>query len=111
VSVNEIIISIDSFHSRNKHDIIASNNHYVTRLFQNNLTEDKISEDALKSYYVDYYLSHIQHGGFSEFIKAFSNKPKILYYIANGLETLGAGKHLALFNKVFFEQFQHYQEH
>jgi hypothetical protein len=104
MSMNEIIISIDSFHSRNKHDIIASNNHYVTRLFQNNLTEDKISEDALKSYYIDYYLSHIQHGGFSAFIKAFSNKPKILYYIASGLETLGAGKHLALFNKVFFEE-------
>jgi len=103
MSINEIIISIDSFHSQNKYDVVSSNNQYITKLFQNNIEEDKISEDALKSYYVDYYLSHIQHGGFSEFIKDFSNKPKILYYIYAGLETLGTQKHLALFKKVFFE--------
>jgi len=103
MSINEIIISIDSFHSQNEHDIVSSNNQYITKLFQNNIDEDKIPEDALKSYYIDYYLSHIQYGGFSEFIKAFSNKPKILYYIYAGLETLGTKKHLALFKKVFFE--------
>ena len=104
MSLNEIIISIDSFHSKNEHDIVSSNNQYITKLFQNDMEEDKISEDALKSYYVDYYLSHIQYGSFLEFIKDFSNKPKILYYIYAGLETLGTQKHLALFQKVFFEE-------
>jgi hypothetical protein len=104
MSVNEIIISIDSFHSQNEHDIVFSNNQYITKLFQNNIEEDKISEDALKSYYIDYYLSHIQYSGFSEFIKDFSNKPKILYYIYTGLETLKTKKHLKLFQKVFFEE-------
>lgn len=104
MSVNEIIISIDSFHSQNEHDIVSSNSQYITKLFQHNIQEDKISEDALKSYYIDYYLSNIQHGGFSVFIKDFSNKPKILYYIYAGLETLRTEKHLKLFEKVFFEK-------
>ena len=101
MSINEIIISIDSFHSQNKYDIVSSNNLYITKLFQNDIEEDKISEDALKSYYVDYYLSHIEHGGFSEFIKNFSHKSKILYYIHAGLQALKVEKHLALFQKVF----------
>ena len=103
MSINEIIISIDSFYSQNKHDIVFSNTQYITKLFQNNIEEDKISEDALKSYYIDYYLSHIQHSNFSEFIKNFSHKPKILYYIYAGLEALESNKHLELFKKVFFE--------
>jgi len=102
--INDIIISQDSFQSENRHAIVSSNNQYVTKLFQNNIKEDKISEDALKSYYIDFYLSHIQHNSFSSFIKNFSNKSKILYYIKAGLETLKTEKHLALFQKVFFEE-------
>lgn len=101
---NDIIISLESFYSENRYDIISSNNQFITKLFQNNVKEDKISEDALKSYYIDYYLSHIQYSGFLEFIKDFSNKPKILYYIHTGLETLKSENHLALFQKVFFEK-------
>ncbi len=101
---NEIIISIESFHSQNEHDIIYSNSQYITKLFQNNVEEDKISEDALKSYYVDYYLSHIKYNGFSEFIQNFSNKPKILYYIRSGLESLQTKKHLELFQKAFLKE-------
>lgn len=101
--MNDIVISLDSFHSQNKHDIVSSNNQYITKLFQNHIEEDKISEDALKSYYVDYYLSHILHGGFSKFIEDFSKKEKILYYIQAGLEELKSKKHLELFQKVFFD--------
>jgi len=102
--MNDIVISIDSFHSENKHDIVSSNNQYITKLFQNNIEEDKISEDALKSYYVDYYLSHVLHNNFSNFIDNFYNKPKILYYIHAGLEALKAQEHLSLFQKVFYTE-------
>jgi len=101
MSVKHIVVTTKSFHSHSKHDIISSNIEYVTKLFQNNLREDKISEEALKSYYVDYYLSHILHGGFSDFIKDFKNRHTILYFIRIGLETFGTTKHLTLFNKVF----------
>ena len=108
MSINEIIISIDSFHSENKHDIINSNSQYITKLFQNNIKEDKISEEALTSYYVDYYLSYIQYNGFSEFINNFSNKPKTLYYIYSGLKALQTKKHLKLFQKALFQNNNQY---
>lgn len=104
MSSNDIVISIDSFHSRNKYDIVSSNNQFITKLFQNNIEEDKISENALKSYYVDYYLSHINYGGFTKFIENFASKLKILYYIYSGLEALGTKKHLALFQKALLEE-------
>lgn len=104
MSRNDIIISRESFHSQNKYDVVFSNTQYITKLFQNNIQEDKISEDALKSYYVDYYLSHILHNGFTSFIENFSNKSKILYYIHAGLKALKTQKHLELFEKVFYQE-------
>ena len=99
--INHIVVSTESFHSHNKYDIVSSNIEYITKLFQQNLKEDKISDQALYSYYVDYYLSHILHGNFADFIENFSNRYKTLYYIRAGLEALGAKKHLKLFNKAF----------
>lgn len=104
MTTNHIIVTTDSFHSQNKHDLVASNSHYITKLFQNNLEEDKISESALQSYYVDYYHSHIIHGGFYDFIEAFKESHKILYYIRSGLKALKSTKHLKLFNAVFPEK-------
>ena len=105
MDVRHIVITTDSFHSKNKHDIVESNIYYLTKLFQHNLREDKISQEALKSYYVDYYLSHILHAGFSDFIKNFQYQYKTLYYIRKGLEAFKAKKHLYLFNKVFPNRF------
>jgi len=101
MSTKYIIVTSNSFHSQNRYDIISSNIHYITKLFQHNLREDKISQEALKSYYVDYYLSHILHGGFSDFIENFNHRAKILYYIRLGLKSLDAKKHLILFNRAF----------
>jgi hypothetical protein len=99
MSIQHIIVATESFTSTNKRDVIISNSLYVTKLFQQGLKEDKISDDALKSYYVDYYLSHLQHGGFEDFLKNFSNRHKTLYYISAGLEAIKAKKHLKLFHK------------
>jgi len=101
MSINHIVVTTESFHNHDKYAIISSNIEYITKLFQENLKEDKISKEALYSYYVDYYLSHILHGDYADFIEGFSNRPKTLYYIRAGLEALGATKHLKLFNKAF----------
>jgi len=92
----KIIISQKSLVSQNPSKIIDSNNQYITKLFQNNIHDSNICEDALKSYYVDYYLSHIQHGGFSTFIEHIETRPKTLYYIKEGLKSIKAENHLEL---------------
>jgi len=92
----KIIISQESFDTNDPHKIIDSNIQYLTKLFQNNIPDSEICEEALKSYYVDYYLSHIEHGGFSNFRKHIETRPKTLYYIKEGLKSIGAENHLEL---------------
>lgn len=101
--IKNIIVTTNSFTSDNPNDLIASNTHYVTKLFQKKIPENQISDNALKSYYVDYYHSHIIHGNFENFIKEFRKNYKILYYIRSGLKAIKADKHLKLFNAIFPE--------
>ncbi|CAA6812001.1 MAG: Unknown protein [uncultured Sulfurovum sp.] len=111
--INDIVISTDSFHSENKYDIVSSNNQYITKLFQKNIEEDRISEDALKSYYVDYYLSHISHSGFQKSMEVFLSKSKTIYYIQAGLKALKTENHLNLFQKACLNQendYAHYDQ-
>jgi len=96
---NESLLSQDNFH------LIQSNIQYITKLFQNNVHDDNISEDALKSYYVDYYLSHIQHNGFVSFIESLHSNSKTFYYICEGLRSINAPQHLQLLtNALNFNQ-------
>jgi hypothetical protein len=92
----KIIISKESFDTQDPYKIIDSNIQYLTKLFQNNVPDSEICEEALKSYYVDYYLSHIKYGGFSNFIEHIETRPKTLYYIKEGLKSIGAKNHLEL---------------
>ena len=103
MSLHHIIVSEESLYSDHKQDIINSNVHYITKIFQNNIHEDKLYKDALQSYYLNYYLSHIICGGFKNFIEEVKSKYKIQYYIRNGLKTLKSDKHLELFNRAFKE--------
>ena len=94
--IEKIIVSESSLKNYYFHDIVHSNIEYITKLFQKNIKEDYICEDALKSYYVDYYLSHIKHGGFSNFLSEIQKNSKIFYYIKEGLQSIGASEHLEL---------------
>jgi hypothetical protein len=91
-----IVISQESFKSKDFNQIVNSNIQYITKLFQHNVSDNDISEEALKSYYIDYYLSHITHGGFSNFIEHIKSRPKTLYYLKEGLKSIHAKNHLEL---------------
>ena len=101
MSHHQIIVSQESLKSPNTYDIVNSNVHYISQLFQHNLHEDAIYEDALKSYYVDYYYSFINCDGFERFIKEVNSQETVQYYIRTGLEALRSEKHLELFTRLF----------
>jgi len=92
----KIIVSQTTLNALDPNELIDSNIHYITKLFQKNVPESEICEEALKSYYVDYYLSHITRGGFSNFIKHIETRPETLYYIKEGLKSIQAKNHLEL---------------
>jgi predicted MPP superfamily phosphohydrolase len=91
-----IIVEESTTFSTKKSHLVQSNIYYITKLFQNNVPHSSISEDALKSYYIDFYLSHIQHNGFINFVTNLEANSKTIYYILEGLKSIKALKHLQL---------------
>lgn len=91
-----VIVSTDAITSDDPSELIYSNIDVVNALFAEHLTHDEISSDALRSYYVDYFLAELNNGGFSQFVYN-SRWGKCIDYIRDGLAAMGANKHLELF--------------
>lgn len=66
--LDAVIVSIDAMGSDDPCDLISSNIDVVNALLNEHLNPDEISIDALRSYYVDYFLSQLNNGGFSQFV-------------------------------------------
>jgi hypothetical protein len=80
-------------------DIVSSNIEVVNALFGEHLRADEIAPDALRSYYVDYYLAQVENGGFSQFVYNSHWSPVMNGFIREGLAAMRAMRHLALFNE------------
>jgi Domain of unknown function (DUF4375) len=94
-----VILSDQSFASTEPYDIISSNIELVNALFGEHLKADEIAPDALRSYYVDYYLAQVENGGFSQFVYNSHWSPLMNGFIREGLAAMRAVQHLALFNE------------
>jgi hypothetical protein len=94
-----VIVSDQSFASADHCDIVYSNIELVNALFGEHLKADEMAPDALRSYYVDYYLAQVENGGFSQFVYNSHWSPLMNGYIREGLAAMKAAGHLALFNE------------
>ena len=59
----------------------------------------QIHEDALMSYYLDYYTSQYTEGNFAQFVHNSKWNTELNELIEEGLQLLGAEKHLELFQQ------------
>jgi hypothetical protein len=94
-----VIVSDQSFASTDPYDIISSNIDLVNALFGEYLRPEEIAPDALRSYYVDYYLAQVENGGFSQFVYNSRWSSLMNGFIREGLLAVRAVRHLALFNE------------
>jgi hypothetical protein len=62
------------------------------------LDAPEIAPNALRSYYVDFYLTQALAGGFAQYVFTVPEREEIDAYVREGLEGMGAVAHLALFN-------------
>ena len=95
---SSVIVSNQSVASADPSDIVYSNIEFVNALFGEHLRADEIAPDALRSYYVDYYLAQVNNGGFSQFVYNSHWSPLMNAFIREGLLAMKAVGHLALFN-------------
>jgi hypothetical protein len=94
-----VIVSKDSLESDDPYDIVWSNIRFINALLEEHFTHDELSQDALRSYYVDYYLAQVNNGGFSQFAYNSGWEENTIRYVREGLRAVGASQHFELFNQ------------
>ncbi|MEP6930137.1 MAG: hypothetical protein ABI850_08995 [Flavobacterium sp.] len=92
-----IIISETAANSETPQDIINSNISVINLMREEKIDDDLIHEDALMSYYLDYYASQYTEGNFSQFVYNSKWNKELNELIEEGLALIGAEKHLELF--------------
>lgn len=93
----KIIISETAANSENAQDIINSNISVINLMREEKIDDDLIHEDALMSYYLDFYTSKYIQGNFAQFVYDSRWNKELNELIEEALALLGAEKHLELF--------------
>jgi Domain of unknown function (DUF4375) len=99
IQIEAVVVSDESFRSEEPGDLVESNVSFVNALFDEYLNPDEVSLDALRSYYVDYYLAEVNNGGFSQFVYNSGWNPQVVTFVRDGLREIKASRHLALFEE------------
>jgi hypothetical protein len=94
-----ILVSETAMNSENLQDIIHSNISIINLMREEGVSDEFIHEDALLSYYLDYYWSQNSQGNFSQFVHQSGWNKELNELIEEGLALIGAQKHLELFQQ------------
>jgi hypothetical protein len=94
-----IIISETAANSENPQDVIDSNISVINLMREEKIDDDLIHEDALTSYYLDYYTAQYTQGNFAQFVYNSGWDKELNELIEEGLALIGAQKHLELFQQ------------
>lgn len=97
-SKHPVVLTIDSAPAANE-DVVDSNVTVVNAMYAELLDAPEIAPNALRSYYVDFYLTQALAGGFAQYVFTVPEREEIDAYVREGLEGMGATAHLALFNR------------
>lgn len=79
--------------------VVDANVEVVNAMYAELLQAGEIAADALRSYYVDFYLTQSLAGGFAEYVFAVPEREDLDTYIREGLQRMGAVRNLDLFNR------------
>lgn len=80
-------------------DVVGDNVTVVNAMYLALLNAEEIAPNALRSYFVDFYLTQALDGGFAQYVFMTPDREELDGYIREGLEGMGAREHLELFNR------------
>ena len=80
-------------------DVVDANVDVVNTMYAELLDIEEIATTALRSYYVDFYLTQALGGGFAQYVFTAPEREEIDAFIRAGLDGMGAAAHLDLFNR------------
>ncbi|MFF2316150.1 hypothetical protein ACFVTE_07750 [Arthrobacter sp. NPDC058097] len=80
-------------------EVVDSNVAVVNTMYQELLGSAEIAPNALRSYFVDFYLTQSLGGGFAQYVFTAPDREELDAYIREGLEGMGAAGHVDLFGR------------
>lgn len=95
---NPVILTKDSIEAANA-DVVDANVTVVNEMYDELLNHEEIATNALRSYFVDYYLTQALAGGFAQYVFTVPEREDVDTFVREGLEAMGATGHLELFNR------------
>lgn len=95
---NPVILTKDSIEAANA-DVVDANVTVVNEMYEELLNHEEIATNALRSYFVDYYLTQALAGGFAQYVFTVPEREEVDTFVREGLEAMGATGHLELFNR------------
>tara|TARA_R110000868_G_scaffold68878_6_gene203488 strand:+ start:6533 stop:7072 length:540 start_codon:yes stop_codon:yes gene_type:complete len=95
----KIIISETAAASENLQDVINSNISVINLMREEKMEDDLIHEDAIMSYYLDYYNAQCTEGNFGQFVYNSGWNGELNELVEEGLALIGAEKHLEFFQQ------------
>ena len=98
INENPVILTKDSIEADNA-DVVDANVTVVNEMYEELLNHEEIATNALRSYFVDYYLTQALAGGFAQYVFTVPEREEVDAFVREGLEGMGAKAHLDLFNR------------
>jgi hypothetical protein len=98
ITTNALVLSKESINGSDA-DVVDANVDVVNAMYAELLDIQEIAENALRSYYVDFYLTQSLEGGFAQYVFTALGRDDVDAFIREGLEGMGATAHLDLFNR------------
>jgi len=94
---DKIIVSENAFKSAETTDIINSNIAIVNVMREEGIKDEDIHEDALLSYYLDYYTSQVHKSGFAQFVHHSKWTEDLNTILEKAFVKVGSQEHLDFF--------------
>jgi hypothetical protein len=97
MSQNPVVLTKASIEAGSE-EVVDANVHVVNAMYGSLLDSREIAPAALRSYYVDFYVTQSLEGGFAQYVFT-ADRDEVDPLIREGLESMGATAHLELFNR------------
>lgn len=83
----------------NNEDVVGDNVSVVNAMNRSLVGTDDIAPNALRSYFVDFYITQALDGGFAQYAFMAPDRAELDRWVREGLAAMGAAAHLELFDR------------
>lgn len=93
-----VVLTLESTDARDE-EVVDANVAVVNAMYRELLGPGEIASNALRSYFVDFYLTQALAGGFAQYVFTAADRDEVDNYVREGFAGMGAHAHLALFER------------